>query len=77
MYTPTTLIRVERVSAVLKSCNPIGQFQYKVNGYTQIDQWDSRILKLRGHVPHESMYTGCTYVHILDYMSTDSTTLLC
>ena len=60
MYTQRTLIRVERASSVLKSCNPIGQFQCKVNGYTRIDQWDYRILKLRGHVQHESMSTGCT-----------------
>ena len=59
-YTQRTLIRVERASSVLKSCIPIGQFQYKVNGYTRIDQWGYRILKLRGHVRHESMSTGCT-----------------
>ena len=65
MYTQRTLIRVERASSVLKSCIPIGQFQCKVNGYTRIDQWDYRILKLRGHVRHESMSTGCT---ILKYV---------
>ena len=58
-YTQRTLIRVERASSVLKSCIPIGQFQCKVNGYTQIDQWGYWILKLR-HVRHESMSTGCT-----------------
>ena len=60
MYTQRTLIRVERASSVLKSCIPIGQFLCKVNGNTRIDQWDYRILKLRGHVRHESMSTGCT-----------------
>ena len=29
--TQRTLIRVERASSILKSCNPIGQFQCKVN----------------------------------------------
>ena len=60
MYTQRTLIRVKRASSVLKFCIPIGQFQCKVNGYTRIDQWGYRILKLRGHVRHESMSTGCT-----------------
>ena len=64
MYTQRTLIRMERAFSVLKSCIPIGQFQCKVNGYARIDQWDYRILKLRGHVRHESMSTGCTYRHI-------------
>ena len=32
MYTQRTLIRMKHASSVLKSCNPTGQFQCKVNG---------------------------------------------
>ena len=75
MYTQRTLIRVERASSVLKFCNPIGPFQYKVNRYTRIDQWDYRILKLRGHVRHESMSTGCTHAPTHTYIIGGATNL--
>ena len=55
MYTRRQGILSERASLISKSWNLVGQFQFKVNGYTRIVQWDCRILKSRSPLGNNLM----------------------
>ena len=62
MFTHTWwIILAKRGYSVSKSWNPIGRYQFKVNGYTRIVQWNWRVSKLSRHVRQQFIGVG---VHV-------------